>query len=160
MTLLPQSCFQHLPTPSSPTFELPQHFNHVPEVAFITMGYMFLYGLKTIWSKTPIDQDFETSITDFRGLYSCILISAVLCISKTRVSTHWMPITFPLQLQPSYVYRYCQISPEGRAISPPVNNHYFRSWEPQMQEVCFFSSDIPRSVRLIANSSLISFGLN
>lgn len=82
--------FQHFPTPSSPSFELPQHFNHLSKIACITIYYIFLTYRPRF--STLAGLTFLGYIIIFLWEQSCAL-------AASRVSTHWMSVASPLQLQ-------------------------------------------------------------
>lgn len=81
------TAFQHFPTSSYPSFELHQHFNHVPKIALITTHYIFL-ALQT--------RVFKLSTPDFWRLYNYFLLELSCAVAPSRASTPWMPVALSL----------------------------------------------------------------
>lgn len=122
--------FQHFPTPSSPSFELPQHFNHLSKIACITIYYIFL---------TYRPRFSTLAGLTFLGYIIIFFMRAVLCISSIS-SLYPLDVSSitPSITTAKYAFRYCHVSLEEKTTLASAANHCFRWREVHEQKLCFF----------------------
>lgn len=78
---------QHFPISSYPSFELPQHFNHVPKIALIKTHYILLVLQTSV---------FKLSTPDFWRLCNYFLLELSCAVTSSLASTPWIPVALSL----------------------------------------------------------------